>query len=208
MTTLASSTEQRTGRRPVVTDVPSGTTTGTWGMLLFIATEAATFAAFLASYFYLRFSAPGSWPPAGDKLPSLLVPSVGTGVLVVSCVPMWLSLRSARRGRRGASGLLLLVTLLMGTAFVALQGLDYSQEWPESTLSKDVYGSLFYTITGLHAVHVVIGLFMLVVLLFGVTVRPPSAGRPGAVRNVSLYWYFLAVLAVAIYCTVYLSPYL
>ena len=187
---------------------PSGRTTGWWGMVLFICTETATFAAFIASYYYLRFSADGTWPPDHEKLPSLLVPSIGTAVLIISCLPMWLCNRAARARAGGLRLLMLVVTLLGGAAFLALQIVDWSDEWPESTLSKDTYGSLFYSITGLHTVHVVLGLLMLLLLLAQAWVRRLQPARQaGAIRVVALYWYFLAAIAIPVYITAYLAPY-
>jgi heme/copper-type cytochrome/quinol oxidase subunit 3 len=177
-------------------------------MVLFICTESATFAAALASYFYLRFSGPGPWPPAADHPPALLVPSVGTGVLILGCVPMALAVRAAVRKGRLLMWASLVVTLLTGTAFVVLQLVDYRGEWPDSTLSKDAYGSLFYSITGLHALHVAVGVIMVAVLVASASLRRIGAGKDGPVRIVAMYWYFLSVLAVLVYGTVYISPYL
>jgi heme/copper-type cytochrome/quinol oxidase subunit 3 len=196
----------RRGAWPV-TETPAGKTTGWWGMLFFIATEGAMFAAFIASYYYLRFATDTGWPPPGDKLPHVLVPSIGTGVLVLSCLPMWLGVKAARKGRMLAAPLVTLA-MLAGIAFVVLQAIDYLQEYPSSTPSKDAYGSLLYTLTGLHAFHVAIGVFMLLLVLFSSLFRGVGKAQHGAARVCAMYWYFLAVLAVAIYVTVYLSPYL
>ena len=187
---------------------PVGRTTGWWAMVLFISTEAATFASAIAAYFYLRFAKAAPWPPPGEKLPDLVVPSIATGILVLSCIPMVLAVRAARRGGGGASGLATVVTLLAGAAFVALQVVDWVSEWPSSTLSKDAYGSLFYSVTGLHTVHVVVGLGMLLFLVGEAAVGRTSRGNGGSVSIVALYWYFMAVAAVAVYVTVYLTPYL
>ena len=207
MTAVANRTEA-SSRRPSrrAPEGPVGRTTGWWGMVLFICTESATFAAILASYFYLRFIHDTSWPPPGDSRPSLLVPTVGTAVLLLSCAPMLLAGRTVHR--RATHVLMLLLALLGGVVFVVLQGVDYAGEWPDSTLQKDAYGSLFYTITGLHTLHVVVGLFMVLLVLAGAVVRGVGRGHPGSVRVVALYWYFLSVLAVAVYVTVYISPYL
>ena len=205
----AGGTEAAVGRTPArLAEAPAGRTTGWWGMVLFICTESATFAAFLASYYYLRFSADGTWPPDHEKLPSLLVPSVGTAVLIVSCLPMWLCGRAARV-RAGARRLFWLVlTLLGGVCFFVLQILDWRAEWPASTLSKDTYGSLFYSITGLHTVHVVLGLLMLLLLLGQALVRRLGPQRQtGSVPVGAHYRYFLAAVALPVYVTAYLAPY-
>ena len=205
----AASTELGVRRGPrTVAEAPAGRTTGWWGMMLFICTESATFAAFLASYFYLRFADATNWPPVGDKPPHLVAPSIGTGVLILSCVPMALAVRAAAREKRALHFMLLFVAMCGGLAFIAMQGLDYVQEYPASTISKDAYGSLLYSITGLHAFHVLLGVFMLLLLLGGTALRPISRARAGSARIVAMYWYFLSVLAVAVFSTVYISPYL
>ena len=186
---------------------PAGRSTGWWGMVLFIGTEGATFAAAIASYFYLRFAKAAPWPPPGDRAPDLVLPSIATAVLVLSCVPMLLASRAARAHRRGAAGAAVLLTLLAGAAFVVLQVVDWVSEWPSSTLSKDAYGSLLYSVTGLHTAHVVIGLGMLLFLLVEAAAGR-TRGSAQSVPIVALYWYFMAVLAVAVYLTVYLTPYL
>jgi cytochrome c oxidase subunit III len=67
---------------------------------------------------------------------------------------------------------------------------------------------LFYSITGLHTVHVVLGLLMLLLLLAQAWVRRLQPARQaGAIRVVALYWYFLAAIAIPVYITAYLAPY-
>jgi heme/copper-type cytochrome/quinol oxidase subunit 3 len=209
MATMQTTTERAVGEGTRhAPEAPVGRTTGWWGMVLFICTEAATFAAFMASYFYIRFAGEGAWPPLAERLPGLTLPSIGTGILVVSCLPMAGAVRAAPRGHRGRLTVGVLVSLLLGCGFVALQLLDWKAEWPDSTISKDAYGSLFYTITALHTIHVVVGLFMLAVLVASALLGRIGSRRPEPVGIVALYWYFMAVLAVAVYVTVYISPYL
>jgi cytochrome c oxidase subunit 3 len=207
--TVPSATERSIHSSPTaIPEAPSGRSTGWWGMVLFISTEGATFAAFLASYFYLRFSHETPWPPPGEKLPGLVYPSIATAVLVVSCLPMLLADRVTPRGRRGASGLGVAGAFLGGCAFLVLQGLDWAAEYPASTPSKDAYGSLFYVVTGLHALHVLVGVGMLLFLLAGVGVGRLNSDYHEPVHLVALYWYFMSVVALGVYATVYLSPYL
>lgn len=188
---------------------PVGHSTGWWGMVLFISTEAVTFAAAIASYFYLRFvKSSEPWPPPAEKLPDLLLPSIATGVLIVSCLPMLVASRAARRGHGGISGTGTALAFLGGVGFFVLQLLDWFSEWPSSTLSKDAYGSLFYSVTGLHTAHVVVGLGMLLFLVVGAAVGRVRHGHWEPVAIVALYWYFMSVLAIAVYLTVYITPYL
>ena len=200
-------TERDVLARPTVApEAPAGRSTGWWAMVLFIATEGATFACFLASYFYLRFSSATSWPPPGEKEPGLVVPTIATAVLVISCGAMVLGSRAAGRRARGGATLGVVGALLGGVAFLVLQVVDWLREWPSSTLDKDAYGSLFYAITGLHAAHVVVGVGMLAFLAVSLAVRRAAARPAGPVALVAMYWYFMAVVGVAVYVTVYLSP--
>lgn len=209
MTTLENRTAPPSRREDAqAPEHPVGHTTGWWGMALLVSTEATTFAVFLASYFYIRFASAEPWPPPSEELPGLLWPSLATAALILSCVPMAVAVRAAPRDRRGAMGLTLALTWVLGAAFLLLQVVDWMAEWPKSTLSKDAYGSLFYTITGLHTVHVAVGLLMLMALLASTARGRLGRRRPEPLGIVAMYWYFLAVLAVAIYVCVYISPYL
>ncbi len=203
--TLEAEVRRGAGPEP---EAPIGHSTGWWGMVLFIATEGVTFAAAIAAYFYLRFAHASPWPPPADKAPDLVLPSVATGVLVLSCVPMAVAVRTARARLAVLSGVTTTATLLAGCGFLVLQILDWVSEWPSSTLSKDAYGSLFYLVTGLHAAHVLVGLGMLLFLVVSALVGRISRGHGEPVAIVGMYWYFMAVLAVAVYVTVYLTPYL
>lgn len=208
MTSMSRPTEEATRSESwPIAEAPAGRTMGWWGMLLFILTEGAFFGIFLASYYYLRFTNTGGWPPPKDVPPHLIETGIGTGVLVLSCVPMFLAVRLARDGKRLALPMVVL-TFLCAAAFVALQFLDYYGEYPSTDWSKDAYGSLFYTITGFHVVHVALGMLMLLLIVVSSLFRGVGRAQGGAVRVVAMYWYFLAVLASAIYLTVYGSPYL
>lgn len=184
---------------------PTGHTTGWWGMALFLASETMTFGTFLATYFYLWFSHGGPWPPAGDRPPDMIVPAVYTGLLLIGCPFMWLAARAARTGRRGLAGSVF-VALLLGLGFLALQGLDWMDEWRHTKLSTDAYGSLFYTIPGLHAFHVLIGVFMVLFVLAGALTGHFRSQRSNIVNLVRIYWFFIAFLAVPIFVVVYWVP--
>lgn len=186
-------------------EAPAGHSTGWWAMVLFISTESATFAALIASDFYLRFSAKGTWPPTSEKEPDLVLPTIATVIILVSCVPMLFGSVTAARGSRAGALLGTLGALAGGVAFLVLQVLDWLSEWPDSTISKDAYGSMFYGITALHAVHVLIGVGMLVFLAVSLVVRRAAARPRGPVSLVAMYWYFMGIVAVAVYLTVYLS---
>ena len=175
---------------------------GWWGMLLFIATEATLFAVLIATYFYLRFKTP-SWPPDGIADPKLLRPLVFTAILVFTSLPMQISALAARAGRHGLLAANLLAALLIGGLYLWLQADLIRKNAASFTPHTDAYGSIYYTLTVAHAAHVFVGLLLNLWLLsraWRVTVY-----RLNGVQAVALYWHFVNALAVAVVLTV-LSP--
>jgi heme/copper-type cytochrome/quinol oxidase subunit 3 len=193
-----------TSLRGLATEEPVGRSTAWRGMVMFISSEATLIAVTLGSYFYLRFQSGPPWPPDGIEEPKLSRPLIMTALILLSSVPLIWAERGSRRGRRGVAITGLATTILMTLAFLALQGVEYADQLELFTITTNAYGSLFYTVTGLHAVHVTIGLMML--LWLATAVRSGAILRWQRIRLVVLYWIFLDVVWVAVLFTVYLSP--
>jgi cytochrome c oxidase subunit 3/cytochrome c oxidase subunit I+III len=178
-------------------------TSGLWGTLLFIATEATLFGTLIASYFYLRFQT-DHWPPAGIDPPKVTLPLVLTGVLVLATVPMFLASARAKAGRPAPAILLILVAFLVQVGYLAAQIVLFSDDLHKFSPHDTSYGSIYYTLLGAHHLHVLIGLLLdlwvMVRLLGGMTNY-----RLVAVRVVAFYWYFVSALGVAVVLT-QLSP--
>lgn len=189
-----------TGPLPVGTVLREST--GLWGMLTLILTEAALFAYLLFSYFYVASQASGRWPPSGQ--PSLTLATINTVILFASSVCIWAAERGAKKGasRQTAGGLG--AALLLGALFIALQ----LREWHGKPfgLTTDPYGSLFFTITGFHMLHVAVGLVMLAVLLMWAAFGYFSPRRHAPLSIGALYWHFVGVVWLAVYSALYLSP--
>jgi cytochrome c oxidase subunit III len=180
--------------------------TAWWGMLLVIATEATLFALLLASSFYLQARTPGPWPPDGIAAPKLLVPAAMTVVLFASSVPMYYADRKIRRGDITRLRIGLVVTFVLGSAFLVLQAVEYRDRLTEVRPSTDAYGSSFYTITGLHGLHVLAGLILIAWTLFrarrGIVTRRHHVG----VEVTALYWHFVHLAWLVIFGCLYLAP--
>jgi len=176
-----------------------------WGMLLFITTEATLFALFLVSYFYLRFESVGPWPPSGSD-PKLLIPTVMTALLMASSLPAYLADASIRRGDVDRLRFYLASTLVLGSVFLALQAYEYHDKLRSLRPQDDAYGSLFYTITGLHGAHVIVGLVLLGWVLFWAVRGRYGAQRCVPVEISSLYWHFVHVVWLFVYVSLYLAP--
>ncbi|MGN6388423.1 MAG: cytochrome c oxidase subunit 3 [Burkholderiaceae bacterium] len=175
--------------------------TGVWGMVTLIATEAALFAYLLFSYFYLASQAQGRWPPSGP--PKLTLASINTVILIVSSVFVWWGEQGAKRGKKGQTVIGLAGGLVLGIAFIGLQ----LKEWHDKPfgITTDPYGSLFYTITGFHMMHVVVGLVFLAVMLIWAALGYFSPRRHAPLSIGALYWHFVDVVWLAVFSSLYLS---
>ena len=178
---------------------------GTRGMALFIATEAMLFVALFFTYFYLGAGQP-DWPM--DEPPKLKLATIMLVVLLSSSVVLWLGERWGRQRRRGLSKLAVGATCLLGLLFLYLQVLEYRDHLQRLLPSDDAYASVFYTITSIHGLHVILGLGMLGYTLL--LPEPEHTDRPPyrALHNAGLYWHFVDALWVLIVALLYVLPHL
>ena len=177
---------------------------GWWGMLTLVVTEGSLFSYLVFSYFYLASQTQQQWPPEG--LPDLLMPGFSTFLLFISSFFIWLSEYCLRKIRPWWSFLSLAIAFILGTCFVIIQLNQWSMN-PYS-LTANLYGSLFFTITGFHVLHVAAGLIILAYLLLWIALGYFDDKRHAAVTIGGLYWHFVNFIGILIFCTLYLSPYL
>jgi cytochrome c oxidase subunit 3/cytochrome c oxidase subunit I+III len=172
---------------------------GWWGVLLFICTEATLFGLLIGSYFYLRFYN-AHWPPAGIDKPKVALPLVLTAVLVSTAAPLFLAVRSARRGRARAAWLFVLVAVVVQAAYLGVQIHEFTGDLDKMSPKDSSYASVYFTLLGAHHIHVVVGilleLWLVAKLLGGMTNY-----RLVALRAIALYWYFVTALAVPVVFT-------
>lgn len=175
---------------------------GWWGMWSVIATEAALFAYLLFSYFYVGAQATGPWPPAGP--PEITLASAGTVVLLLGSVTMWWGERGIRAGRQGQLLIGLAASVALALAFLALEGTEWSRK--DFSLSSGAYGSLYFTVTGFHMLHVVAGVVMLLMLVVWTALGYFGARRHSTVSIAVMYWHFVAAVWVAVFLGLYVAP--
>jgi len=173
---------------------------GIWGMLLFLCSEITIFGTLLATYFYLDFDA-RRWPPAGIKPPEVLYPSLATGWLLLSVMPMWLASRAARRGERNLTLAAIALGFLMQCGYVAAQAILFRHDLLQFSPKATAYGSIYFTLLGTHHAHVILGLFLDVGLLWFVATRGLTNYWLTGVRGLALFWYVVAGLAVPVVLT-------
>jgi cytochrome c oxidase subunit 3 len=176
----------------------------TLGILLFIVSEVMLFGAFFAAYFFLRVVVdPASWPPEGFDLP-VAVAGMNTAILVSSSFTIHYALESIRHGNRAGLKLGLVATWLLGATFLFIQMNEYVHI---GFSARDFsFGSIFYSLTGLHGAHVFVGLL----LLTFATIRAfrghfgPAAKDHLGVELPGIYWHFVDIMWIVVYVTVYI----
>jgi heme/copper-type cytochrome/quinol oxidase subunit 3 len=180
---------------------------GWWGMAWLIGTEATLFALLIASYFYLRFRHDPTWPPDGLAAPKLGLPLLMTAILWSSSIPVHIAERGIKAGDQVRLRVGLAAGFLLGAVFLVI---TVAVEWPETLQefrpTTNAYGSLFFTITGFHAVHVLVGLLLSLWTQVRAWRRAFDEHRHLTVQNFTMYWHFVDVVWAFVLATVYLSP--
>jgi len=188
---------------PVLPQTPIGN--NVWlAVLMFLGAEAMFFAGLMGAYIVFRVGA-AVWPPPFQPRLPVGVTGVNTVFLLASAVTIRVALRSARRGDGTQLVRWLGLTALLGAIFLAVQG----YEWIELiqfglTVSSSVYGGLFYTLIGFHALHV-FGALVWLMVVFTLARRGRYAkDRYLGVQTCAMYWTFVVALWPALYGLVYL----
>jgi cytochrome c oxidase subunit III len=173
-----------------------------FGVVVFLASELMFFAALFAAYFDLREqAAPGTWPPSYVHLDTL-DSTVGTVLLFVSSVVMFAMARAAGRQRIRAARAWLTVGIVCALGFIAVALYGYSRD--TFTIASSAYGSLYYTMTGFHLLHVIAGVGLLVALWLGLRSPALRANRLAGAEAISYYWHFVFVVWLGLWSAIYL----
>jgi cytochrome c oxidase subunit 3 len=176
------------------------------GMWLFIASDSLTFSALLVGYSYVRVAA-DKWPTPFHFWPSIVLATVMTLVLLSSSLTMVLGVQASQRGDTRKTVRYILLTMLGGLAFVVL----HANEWRElihegvrlwaNPWGVPLFGATFFTLTGLHMLHVASGVIYLGVIAAGVARRRFTHED---VEVSGLYWHFVDLVWMFIFPLVYL----
>ena len=172
-------------------------------ILIFIAFEAMIFMGLISAYFVLR-SGHMAWPPPDMPRLPLAVSAVNTVMLTFSAFTMWRALSAVRRADVAGLRSGLVATAVLGGGFLAVQGSEWVRLIRQGlTLSSGAYGSIFYTLVGLHAAHVVAAVVWLLAVLALAQRGRFTERRHTAVQLCAMYWYFVCGLWLVIFGLVY-----
>ncbi len=177
---------------------------GSRAMVWFILTELGLFVVLFFAYFYLGSMARQHWPM--DPPPKLLKASIMLVILLVSSGVVTFSERLAAAGRTAAARGTLLLTIIMGVAFVVLQTLEYRERLKVVKPTTDAYGSIFFTITTFHGAHLVVGLAMLIFALALPDLEGKRKLPHRPLHNAALYWHFVDGVWIVVVALLYYLP--
>ncbi len=203
------------------------------GMMWFIFSEIMFFAAFFFALFYTRlFAVPwlagegekfmthellwpnfqNLWPltstPDGrsvTRMPAWGLPLINTLLLLCSSFTIAKAHHALREGKRLLLVVNLLITLLLGYSFLALQAEEYVHAYSDLklTLNSGIYGTTFFMLTGFHGLHVTIGALMLTVILLRILRGHFTAENHFAFQAATWYWHFVDAVWIFLFVSVY-----
>ena len=194
----------------------TGVTSGKLGIWLFLASEVMLFGAIFSSYVLLRVGAPEvNWPTGVQAGLNVPIGTFNTIVLITSSITMVMSWASLKMGNLGGFKRYMSATILLGTAFLVVKGFEYSAKfhhgifpstgWPEAT-DPSMFYALYFTVTGLHGLHVLLGVIAnLWLLVSGVRMYQTEPERfTGRIEIAGLYWHFVDLVWIFVFPVLYL----
>lgn len=187
------------------------------GMWIFLSTEIVFFGVLLLAYSIYRWAYPDAFAVASEHT-QVVKGTVNTAVLLTSSLTMALAVRSAETGLPGAlQSLWLTITSVLGAVFLLIKGFEYREEFHEHLVpgpgfsfagphapQVEVFFKLYFTLTGIHAIHLTIG--CLLALWFA---REARRGRFSSehytpIEGMGLYWHFVDLVWIFLYPLIYL----
>lgn len=173
-------------------------------MLFFVGSEAFFFLALIISYVY--YSHPGGTLSDTAKFLDFRKTSIFTFFLLSSSLTIELAARKIHQNQRRAMLFWLFVTIVFGAVFLVGQMMEYDKLMMSNvTISRDVFGSAFFTLTGFHGLHVFIGLIVLSVVLGLIVSKKFSTIEYTAFSSAAIYWHFVDAVWVFVFSVVYIG---
>ena len=195
-------------------DMPQQQEASTLGMWTFLATEILFFGGLFMSYIVYRYAYPQAFAEA-SRHTIVLYGTVNTAILLTSSLTMALAVHSAQEGRNKALFRYLLLTIVFACCFLAVKGLEYHEDldeqlWPgrhfrpELPAQAQIFWFLYWAMTGLHALHVTVGVVVLSVIAHMAWRKRFSAQYYNPVDISALYWHFVDIVWIWLYPLLYL----
>jgi cytochrome c oxidase subunit 3 len=188
----------------------------TLGMWIFLVTEVMFFGGLFNGYALYRW-----WYPAGfaegSRLCEVTLGAMNTAVLLASSFTMALAVRSASLGARRLTLLCLVATMILGAAFLGIKFMEYFDKYREHLVpgfnfdhasahaqQVELFICFYFAMTGLHALHMIIGIGLLLVMTWLVWHRRITPDHYAPVEVAGLYWHFVDIIWIFLFPLLYL----
>jgi cytochrome c oxidase subunit 3 len=188
----------------------------TIGIWAFLATEVLFFGGMLLAYVVYRNAYPEGFVEAGKET-KIIIGSINTAVLLTSSVTMAWAVEAAAKGERRALVVLLLATAALGCTFAVLKGVEYYKEYEEHRVpgidfegkgphahAVELFYFLYFMLTGVHAIHLSIGIGIVVVMAVRAWRGAFSSVYNTPIEITGLYWHFVDIVWIFLYPLIYL----
>ncbi|MBI4528570.1 MAG: cytochrome c oxidase subunit 3 family protein [Deltaproteobacteria bacterium] len=186
------------------------------GMWIFLATEVMFFGGMFLGYTYYRSLYAQAFVDASNHL-DILLGTINTAVLICSSFTMALAVHSAETGNRRGSVKFLLLTIALGTVFLVIKFAEYAHKFEEHLIPgssfafegalarpAEIFFSFYFAMTGMHALHMIVGIGLLTALVFQARRGRFSPVYYTPVEITGLYWHFVDIVWIFLFPLLYL----
>jgi len=197
-------------------DVEQQHDASTLGMWIFLVTEIMFFGGVFTAYVAYRSAYAGAFAHASNHL-NLVLGTVNTAVLITSSLTMALAVHAAQLGHRRRLLVWLVLTMTLGTTFLVIKGIEYGHKFEEGLVpgpaftyagpdapQAQLFFSIYFTLTGIHALHMIIGIVVLAVLVLRAREGRFGASYYTPVELTGLYWHFVDIVWIFLFPLLYL----
>ncbi|MSO49025.1 MAG: cytochrome c oxidase subunit 3 family protein [Acidobacteria bacterium] len=184
------------------------------GMWVFLVTEVMFFGGLFMAYILYRSMYPDAWLAGSHELNEMLG-GINTVVLIFSSLTMALAVRAAQVGSWMGQVVNLILTIIFGTIFLVVKYFEYAAKFehhlvpgpyfdPARDPAQQLYFSLYFMMTGIHALHMVVGIVLMLIILRMAWKGRFSAEYYGPVEVSGLYWHFVDIVWIFLFPLLYL----
>ena len=198
-------------------DVVQQREASTLGMWAFLATEVLFFGGMFCAYTIYRSAYHGAFESTSQFM-NVTIGGINTGVLICSSLTMALAVRAAQLGQKKPLIWLLILTLVLGGVFLGLKGVEYHEKYVEHHVpgpgfryaeaqyahQAELLFFLYFAMTGLHALHMIVGAGLITTLIVMAARNRFSAGWYTPVDMIGLYWHFVDIVWIFLFPLLYL----
>jgi cytochrome c oxidase subunit 3 len=188
----------------------------TLGMWVFLVTEVLFFGGLFVTYMVYRSSYPEAFAAASHEL-DVVLGTTNTVVLITSSLTMALAVHAAQLGQRKLLMTFLILTMILGTVFLGIKSVEYYHKFAEHHVpgpafqfekeyfqNAQLFFSLYFVMTGLHALHMIIGIGIMLVMLWWSWNGTITAEYSSPIEISGLYWHFVDIVWIFLFPLLYL----